>query len=636
MRQLLTALLVLAMSAVGAASQPATYIETPSLAGEVARGALPRVAERLPETPLVVAPETAGQHGGELRLLMSGAKDTRLMVVYGYARLVKYTPEFELVPDIAERIDVEGDRVFTFHLRKGHKWSDGKPFTSEDFRYWFEDMKGNDKLSPSGLPLSMLVDGEKPKFEIPDAHTVRYSWSKPNRLFLRELAQASPLYIYAPAHYLKKFHIKYGDAAKLEERAKKAGQQSWAGIHNRYDDMYKNNNPELPTLDPWVLTTKPPSDRFVFVRNPFFHKVDANGRQLPYIDRVGMPIADGKIIPLKTGSGEADLQARYLRFDNYTFLKEAETRNDYTVHLWRTGPGAQLALYPNLNTNDAVWRELFRDVRFRRALSLAVDRHEINQAIYYGLAIEGQNTVLPNSPLYKKEYRENWSRFDVKQARKLLDEIGLRKKNSEGIRLLPDGRPMTIIVETAGESTEQTDVLELVRDSWRQIGIKLFTKPSQREVFRNRIFSGETLMSIDKGVENGLVTAAMPPLEFAPSTQTQLMWPRWGQHIETKGKSGEPIADPAAQRLRELLDAWFDAEAKEQQAAAWHEMLRIWSDQVYSIGIIAGVLQPVVVNNKLRNVPEKGFYNWDPGAHFGMYQPDTFWFDRASTAEAPK
>ena len=68
------------------------------------------------------------------------------------------------------------------------------------------------------------------------------------------------------------------------------------------------------------------------------------------------------------------------------------------MRLWRTGPGSQLALYPNLNVNDPVWRRLLRDVRFRRALSLAINRHEINEVLYFGLAIEGQNTVLPQEP----------------------------------------------------------------------------------------------------------------------------------------------------------------------------------------------------------------------------------------------
>lgn len=635
-RGLLALLLALLAGAAGAADRPDRYIENPNLVVEIARGALPPIEERLPEHPLVLAPAELGRYGGELRTLMASAKDTRLMVVYGYARLMRWTPELELVPDILERVENEGDRVFTLHLRKGHKWSDGHPFTSEDFRYWLEDIRLNEKLSPAGLPQALLVDGEPPKFEVLSETAVRYSWSKPNRLFLQATARASPIYLYAPAHYLKRFHAKYADPASLDEMVKRAGQRNWAALHNKHDNQYRNDNPDLPTLEPWMLSTRPPSERFIFERNPYFHRVDTAGRQLPYIDRVAVSIADNKIIPLKTGSGESDLQARYLRFDNYTFLKEAEERNDYTVRLWRQATGAHLALFPNLNVSDQVWRELVRDVRFRRALSLAVNRHEINQAIYYGLAIPGQNTLLPGSPLYRPEYRNAWAGFDLPTANRLLDELGLAKRNREGIRLLPDGRPMQIIVENSGEATEHSDVLELVRDTWRAAGIKLFAKPSQREVFRNRIFAGEALMSIDKGIENGLATADMAPLEFAPTTQQQLMWPKWGQYIETHGKAGEPIALDGARTLRALLGDWFDADTRNARTAVWEKMLKVWGEEVYSIGLVAGVLQPVVVSNRLRNVPVEGIYNWDPGAHFGMYSPDTFWFASGAGTESAR
>jgi peptide/nickel transport system substrate-binding protein len=605
--------------------------ETPFFQQDVASGKLSRVDERLPSDPKVADSETIGDPGGELRMLMGGPKDTRMMVVYGYARLVGYTPALTLAPDILTSVDVQDGRVFTLHLRSGHKWSDGQPFTSEDFRYWFEDVAQNNQLSPSGLPVSMMVQGEVPRFEVLDETTIRYTWTRPNPLFLPQLAGADPLYIYCPSHYLKQFHEKFADKVALEALVKKNNQRNWAALHARMDSMYRNDNPNLPSLEPWVLKTKPPSERFIFERNPYYYRVDESGHQLPYIDRVIMSIADSKIIPAKTGAGESDLQARYLRFDNYTFLKDSEARNKYSVHLWRTGPGSQLALYPNLNVNDEIWRALVRDLRFRRALSLAVNRHEINQAIYFGLAIEGQNTVLPQSPLYEPEYRAAWANFDLNEANRLLDLIGLTKRDSDGMRLLPDGRPMEIIVENSGESTEQSDVLELIRDSWRRIGIRLFAKPLQLTLFRRRVFSGETLMSIDKGIENGLATPSMPPQEFAPINQQQLQWPKWGQYYETKGKAGEAPDLPPATRLKELYEDWLGAALPPDQSRIWHAMLQIWADQVFSIGTVAGVLQPVVVSEKLHNVPEEGFYNWDPGAFFGVFKPDTFWLDTSDT-----
>jgi peptide/nickel transport system substrate-binding protein len=617
-----------------AAPAEAALVETPMFAAEVAKGALPPVTQRIPRAPALAELETIGRPGGELRMLMASPKDTRLMVVYGYSRLVAYTPALALVPDMLEALDVSEDRVFTLHLRAGHKWSDGQPFTTEDFRYWFEDIAENPELSPSGLPLQLLPNGERPKFEVLDAQTVRFTWSRPNPLFLPALAAPDPLFIYRPAHYLKRFHKKYTDKEALADLAKQAGLRNWAALHTKMDVMYRNDNPDLPSLEPWILKTRPPSDRLVFERNPYYYRIDGAGHQLPYLDRVVFSIASSKIIPAKTGAGESDLQARYLSFDDYTFLKAGEAANDYKVRLWRTGPGSQLALYPNLNVDDPVWRGLVRDVRFRRALSLATNRHEINQVIYFGLAIEGQNTVLPESPLYRPEYREAWANFDPDEANRLLDLIGLKRDGEGGQRQLPDGRPLDIVVENSGESTEQSDVLELVRDSWRRVGIRMFSRPSQLTLFRRRVFSGQTLMSIDKGIENGLATADISPWDFAPSVQQQLEWPKWGQYRETKGAAGEAPDLPGAVRLMELYNSWMNASSGAEHAAIWHEMLRIWADEVFSIGLIGGVLQPIVVNARLRNVPEDGIYNWDPGAHFGMYRPDGFWFDTPATPSA--
>ncbi|GAB4190059.1 MAG: ABC transporter substrate-binding protein [Thalassobaculales bacterium] len=623
------ALLALLLGLPAAAAPP---VEPPALAPLVAAGALPPVAERLPQRPAVArlsAGQQPGRHGGSITTLMARASDTRLMTVYGYARLVAYDPAYGLFPDLLERFEVEDERVFTFHLRPGHRWSDGHPFTAEDFRFWWEDFANNPALSPAGPPDIMLVDGKPPRFEVLDAHTVRYTFAGPNPAFLPEIAGAAPLFIFRPAHFLKPLHARYAPEAALNEKARRAGQRNWAQALNRIGNMYRNESAELPSLDPWIVVNEPPTERYVFLRNPYFHRVDSEGRQLPYLDRVIIQLADAKIIPAKVGAGEADLQARYLRFDNFTFLRDAARRNRFEVTLWRTARGAQIALYPNLNASDPVWRGLLRDVRFRRALSLAIDRDEINQSIYFGLAVPGNNTVLEQSPLFKEYYRDKWASHDPRQAGRLLDQIGLTRRNAEGIRLLPDGRPLEVIVETAGEETEQTDVLELVRDAWRKVGVKLFTKPSQRDVFRNRIFAGETVMSIWTGLENGVPTAMMLPRELAPVDQNHLQWPKWGQYVQTKGQAGEPPDLPAGKRLMELYEAWIARPDPAARTAIWHEMLHIHADQVFTIGIVAGVMQPVVVNRRLKNVPKDGVYNWDPGAHFGVYRPDTFWLEGA-------
>jgi len=598
------------------------FEETPMFRAEVRAGKLPPVEKRLPQQPLVV--DVNGRHGGTLTTLVGRSRDTRLLVVYGYARLVGYDRELNIVPDLVESYEVKEGRIFTFRLRKGHRWSDGHPFTAEDFRYYWEDVANNRELSPAGPPRDLVVEGEPAKFEVLDETTIRYSWPKPNPQFLPRMAGASPLFIYRPAHYLRQFHKKYSAKVRQAEEAGTATRR-WSAVHNRQDNLYESDNPALPTLHPWMNTTRPPADRFVAVRNPYFHRVDAAGRQLPYIDRFVLAVADSKLIPAKTGAGEADLQARDVHFNNYTFLKRSEKVNNFRTFLWQPGKGSHIALFPNLNVNDPVWRQVLRDARFRRALSLAIDRSLVNQVLYFGLALESNNTVVPRSPLFREDYRDRWARYDRQAAARLLDEMGL-KRGPDGVRRLPDGRPLEIIVETAGESTEQTDVLELVRETWREVGVKLYSKPSQREAFRNRIFAGETVMSVWSGLENGLATPETSPDELAPTSQLQLQWPKFGQHHETGGRSGEAPDISEVQELADLYRAWQASAASEERSRIWHRMLAIHADQQFAIGVVSGVPQPVVARDTLMNVPEKGFYNWDPGAFFGIYRPETFWF----------
>ncbi len=608
------------------------YQEQPVFNDDVSGGTLPPINERLPLEPQVVDlaanGKTVGQYGGSIRTIVGRAKDIRMMVVYGYARLVGYDSAYRLKADLLKDFEVEEGRRFTFHLRKGHRWSDGHPFTAEDLRYFWEDVATDPDISPYGAPKALLVEGKLPKFEVIDAHTVRYTWHKANPFFLPALAGASPLFIYRPAHYLKPFHAKYEDPEILAMKVKKARKRAWRALHFGHDRLYRFDQPSLPTLQPWYNTTKPPSDRFVFKRNPYFHRVDTAGHQLPYVDEVVMTIAGSKLIAAKTGSGESDLQARALQFKNYTFLKRGEKRSGFTVHRWVTAKGAQMALYPNLNAADPAWAKLLRDVRFRRALSLGVNRHEINQVVYFGLGIEGGNTVLPKSPLYKDSYRNKWSTFDLKKANALLDEMGLTERDDNDLRLLADGRPLEIIVETAGEDSDQADILQLISDSWLKLGIKLFTKPTRREVLRRHALAGTTTMSIWFGLENGVPTANSSPAELTPSRDDQLQWPQWGHYELTEGKGGKPADIPMAKQLIQLNKDWISASSDEARASIWHEILALNADQVFSIGIVAGVPQPVVVNNALQNVPVQGVYNWDPGAHFGIYRPDTFWYKR--------
>ena len=248
---------------------------------------------------------------------------------------------------------------------------------------------------PGGPPATLRVDGEMPKVTFPDPLTVRYRWSKPNNLFLLDQAGAYPTIIFRPAHYLKQFHKAFNTPDALKKLARAEGRRNWAALHNKKDAMYLMDNPDMPTLQPWRPTVGPPAQVFVSERNPYFHRVDERGRQLPYIDRLVMMLVERAVIPVKTSTGEADLQARYISFDQVPFLRKNEQLAGFRVFLWNTGVPSTVAIYPNLTTSEPVMRPILQDRRFRQALSLAVNRQEINHILYYGLGLPGPEHRAP-------------------------------------------------------------------------------------------------------------------------------------------------------------------------------------------------------------------------------------------------
>ncbi len=603
--------------------------ETGVLADKVASGDLPALAERLPKPPRVVnlaaIGRMPGRQGGTIRALIGGQRDVRYMPVFGYARLVVYDLDLALKPDVLEACDVERERVFTLKIRDGHRWSDGSPFTAEDFRFFWEDIASNTEFYPEGPPNDYRVNDNPPQFEVLDELRVRYSWPDPAPEFLPNLARPAGLRIMVPAHYLKPFHPRYGDPAAIDQAIELHSVDDWIGLHQKLSRTNRPENPDLPTLEPWVPRTAPPADQFVFERNPYFHRVDENGVQLPYIDSFVLGVSSADLITAKTATGESDLQFVGLDLADYPVLKQAEKLHPVKVHLWKLIQGARVALAPNLNCADPGFRSMMRDVRVRRALSLAVNREEINQALFYGLATPSANTLLPESPLFRPEYAAAYSNYDPDEANRLLDEAGYTERTLGDVRLLPDGRPANIIVESAGESTLETDVLELIRDHYRQIGIAIFPRSSQREIFRSRALGGQIVMSALGGIDNGIATADMPPAQFAPTLDDQLQWPLWGANFLSGEVNGEAPDMPEVQELVELFKSWRKSESTQEREGIWAKMLQINAENVFTIGTVNGALQPIARSEWLRNLPDVGLHGFDPCSLLGIYMPDTFW-----------
>lgn len=587
----------------------------------------------LPDEPLIYDPRLyggeIGVQGGRIITLASRARDIRYLSTMAYTRLVGYDRDLNLQPDLVLAYEADEERRFTFHLRKGHRWSDGTPFTTEDFRFWWEDVALNPELNPSGPPMFMLAAGKPPRFEVIDEQTMRYTWEDPNPRFLPTLAGPRDALIYAPSHYMRQFHAGYADKEVLAQRMKAAKLRSWAGLYNRYDGMGDDPNPDMPTTYPWQVMNKGPANRFIFSRNTYYHRVDPSGQQLPYVNEIVIDLASPGLFAAKSNAGEVDLLSRGLVMSDIPVLKQGEKDHNYRTLMWPIARGSEVALYPNLTCDDPVWRALNRDVRFRRALSLGIDRNTLNNALFFGLGTEGNNTVREGSRLFEPQYRTLFAQYDPAAASKLLDEAGLSARGAGGIRKLPDGRILEIVVEVEGDAAVQVDALQLITEFWRDIGVMLFIKPQDRTVLRNRSYAGLPVMIAAPGFDNAMPTEQMPPTQLAPVQQDNYAWAKWGQYIETRAKVGEACDMEEPLYLLTLYETWLKTVENEIKTRIWHTMLNMHANQQWIIGTVAGALQPIVTRNGLRNIPEEAVYSWDPTAMLGLYRMDAFFWGTA-------
>ena len=237
--------------------------------------------------------------------------------------------------------------------------------------------------------------------------------------------------------------------------------------------------------------------------------------------------------------------------------------------------------------------------------------------------------MLPQSPLFKPELAKDYTGYDVAKANALLDEAGLQRRDAEGIRLLPDGRRAEITVETSGINQLYTDIMELIGSDWAKLGIRTYVHPSHLDIFRQRIASGDTIMSMDQGMDNAVPTAEFEPNALAPTTDAQYQWPGFGLYVQSSGHEGQKIDMPEIQRLEDLWHDWRRADTVAKQRGVWREMLSLNADQVFAIGIVNGTRQPVVVADRMRNVPQSGLWSFQPSSYFGLYMPDTFFYTDA-------
>ncbi|MBZ0303553.1 MAG: ABC transporter substrate-binding protein [Anaerolineae bacterium] len=597
-----------------------TYQEAPMLAEKVAAGELPPVEGRLPENPLVVEPvESVGEYGGVWRRAFRGIADFHAYGRTVYDPVLRWPrdPKDPVQPGLAERWEWNADSTeLTLYFRKGLKWSDGEPWTVDDVIFWWEAIETDTNITPA-IHGEWVVNGQPMELEKIDDSTIKLKFAGPNGLALTVgLAfhgHQWPLAFerfgfFAPKHYLEQFHPAYSET----------------GDYQVFEEKANDFNVERPVMWAWKISQwEPGATEMITERNPYYWKVDPEGNQLPYIDGQHFALVeDNAAINVLAIAGEIDMQTRGLELANYPVFQENAEAGDYHMLLWPAASAAQTALFFNQSYGDLQYREMFQQLEFRQAMSVAIDRDTINQVAFLGQGVPRTSTVVPDSPYYDPELEAINAEYDPDKASALLDGLGL-ERGGDGFRTFADSTPIELVVETSETAGPRLDALELVAENWNAVGMKTEVRPSTRDIYWPKAGANEVMIAT-WGLDRGLVAMVDPVYQF-PFDERSWMAPSFGTWYKTGGELGEEPSDLFKQAMA-LYDEYKITVDETRQVEIGTELVRMSTENMWTIGLVGLVPGPVVVKNNFKNVMTNHTADWiimTPGT----MDPAHFYFD---------
>jgi peptide/nickel transport system substrate-binding protein len=568
-----------------------SFSEAPDLAAKAKAGEIKPLKDRLPEEPLVLQPaESIGKYGGTWRMTTLGTIGHTL---YTNETLVEWdTRHTKITPNIAKSWEANADAsAYTFHLRKGIKWSDGQPLTADDFVFRWNDVVLNKELTPS-VWSAFVTGGEPGRIEKIDDYTIRYVFTKPNVLFLDNISDNKSA-LWAPAQFLKQFHAKYQTKEKLDELMKRESFTSWTDMFNaKLDEGLSPTSVATPTVEAWIMID--PTGKAVqrHVRNPYYWKVDVDGKQLPYIDGVDeYHVADAQAILLKAMAGEIDHQIlHFTTLTNYPALKENAAKGNYSLVPWPSPATNIGGMIFNYSHPDPVIKELFRNKQFRIGLSYAINRDEVNALLFKGLATPAQPGPPPEySQWYNKSLFTDYVEYNVDKANKTLDDIGLKWDANHKTRLRSDGKPLRLVALV--DSTwplEAVDIAERIRVYWEKVGVEIVVKPVDRKTSDTMWAAGDfdlAVTGVNKGYPGMSPCVYSSTVPIGTSGSSMVFFLDWQKWLNTNGKEGEePPAD--VKRLSELNKLYNAEPSRDKREAYNREALEIHARNFWSIGVV--------------------------------------------------
>ncbi len=532
-----------------------------------------------------------------------------------------------LVPHLAKHYEVaDGGRTFTFHLRRGVHWSDGALFTADDILYWW-DWEENCKDIQSNPDRNLLIRNQSPEVTRIDTYTVRFTFPEPFGAFPRFVAAKLEI-ANAPAHYLKQFHPTHPERVpeRIAEWQDALKIQNPAALYRQVKDW---TNPEHPRMWPWLYRQYSMLSQQSVVRNPYYWVVDAEGNQLPYLDRIlfdEMITADS----VSFSRGAVSMQWSYNLFQDYTLYMRNRDLYDFDVYHWWNGE-MPFVIYPNITLRDdaapngAALAALLAERRFRIALSVAINRQRIIDAVYHGVG-EPMSMVPEEGTLwYCAEAAKLHHEYDQPQANRLLDELGLTGRDAEGYRTFPDGQRLTLVQSLP--AVADVEIMQFIAEDWKSVGLRVLIRPQ-----------GGGLFLVEKGGRRQQLSwwSGNPhfPLRsgIGPGGATAPGYDKWlnsgGPYLPNEKVPGlEPPPDhPMRKNIQRHDQAMAESDPAKQKALI-DAALITFADEVWAINITKSLPQLVLVRKGFRNVPRKAFDGYQTYSPGGNACIETYFWD---------
>jgi peptide/nickel transport system substrate-binding protein len=634
---------------------PEGRTEPPMLASRTASGELPPVDERLPLNPMVIGGRDAiGVYGGEVRQIHF---DTVWSVdTYDWMsdRVIQYSDvDFStLVPNMLESWEATPDgTTYTLYMRKGMRWSDGAPVTTEDVGFWWNDWATYEGLGWAANPFNG-IQNQPCTIEILDDYSFRCTFDYTFGLFPHILTRNMGGYPqegpFQPAHFLKDYHPAYAGQEAIDALMAEWEMETWQQVTNRFCSQWGLNTwqfpdwaTDFPTLSAWIPVENPAEGLIIFERNPYYWKVDLVGNQLPYIDTLRLDyLADTQTMELKLIGGELDWVGMHdVTIAKYPLYKENEEQGRYVIGDYLSCMTDRYTLYPRRTLpNDPVLEEIVNHPNWTRALSVAIDREEINESLFYGQARMGQMAPMPNSKYFKEAYGTAWAQYDPDLANELLDEIGLTERDGEGYRLRPDGKRLGYAIEHAGIRVGASvhEFTEMVTTFWREIGIDATTKEIDEALYNERMQANE----VECGIWHAdRCTDMLLPIQmqwYVPVADGQqggvsMAWQQWYTAVD---KEAEGIITPP-EEIQQLF-AWVDEMRAviddDERVAIGQKIFDYLADTPLAIAVVLESPCPLIVNKNMRNMPRpKVPVGWDTYG-INSYHPAAFFYEGGQRA----